>query len=190
MDAKVDISQTTLKTPRLLLRPWAMEDLEDFYRYARVEEVGRMAGWPPHEDREVSRGILAGFIREKKVFALQYRENGRVIGSLGLERLSIDLGSPYTHLVGRELGYVLSKDYWGMGLMPEAVQRVIRYCFEEQRYDFLQISHSLTNLRSQRVIQKCGFSFIKEHSRVSETGESRTSRYYLLERGQWHPPAL
>ena len=51
-----------------------MEDLEDFYRYARGEEVGRMAGWPPHEDREVSRGILADFIREKKVFALQYRE--------------------------------------------------------------------------------------------------------------------
>ena len=31
--------------------------------------------------------------------------------------------SEYDEKLGREIGYVLSKDYWGMGLMPEAVDQ-------------------------------------------------------------------
>ena len=38
---------------------------------------------------------------------------------------------------GREIGYVLSKDYWGKGLMPEAVNVVITYCFKVLKFDFL-----------------------------------------------------
>ena len=38
-----------LETPRLLLRHWQAEDLEDLYTYASVEGVGEMAGWPHHK---------------------------------------------------------------------------------------------------------------------------------------------
>ena len=43
MNIPIDITQVTLKTDRLLLRPWRMSDLEDFYEYARVDGVGQMA---------------------------------------------------------------------------------------------------------------------------------------------------
>nr|WP_294494796.1 GNAT family N-acetyltransferase [uncultured Anaerosporobacter sp.] len=85
MNAKVDLSETILVTPRLYLRPWRVTDLEDFYEYASVDGVGQMAGWIPHEDKEESRQILNLFIEEKKTFALELKENGRVIGSLGIE---------------------------------------------------------------------------------------------------------
>ena len=47
MNAPIDISGVTLRTPRLLLRPWQESDLDDFYEYASVDGVGQMAGWLP-----------------------------------------------------------------------------------------------------------------------------------------------
>ena len=62
MNAPVDISNIRIETDRLILRPWRESDLDDFYEYARVDGVGQMAGWQPHETVEVSRNILSHFI--------------------------------------------------------------------------------------------------------------------------------
>ena len=59
--------------------------------------------------------------------------------------------------LGREIGYVLSKDYWGNGLMPEAVSAVINYLFNEVGLDFLICGYFLFNGQSKRVQEKCGF---------------------------------
>ncbi len=181
MNADVDLSNIELETDRLILRPWNMEDLEDFYEYAKVDGVGQMAGWNPHTSIQESKDILSSFIEEKNEFALELKENNKVVGSLGLEKLSIALAKPYDSYIGREIGYVLSKDYWGRGIMPEAVNRVIKFCFEEEQYDFLLCSHSITNNRSKRVIEKCGFRFIKESLRTAINGSEHISLYYLLD---------
>ena len=125
MDIQIDITDTVLETPRLILRPWRESDLEDFFAYASVEGVGEMAGWKHHESIEVSRAILGDFMSHKNVFALAHRESGRVIGSLGLHPSWANEDEAYRHLKVKEIGYVLSRDYWGQGLMPEAVKAVI-----------------------------------------------------------------
>ena len=155
MNVEIDISSVTLTTPRLLLRPWRLEDLDDFYAYASVDGVGQMAGWKPHESREESARILRGFIEGKKTFALEHE--GKVIGSLGIERYDEERFPELKELRCRELGYVLSKAYWGHGLMPEAVREVIRWLFEEVRLDTILCGHFLWNRQSARVQEKCGF---------------------------------
>ena len=82
MNKQIDITNVVLTTVRLTLRPWRESDLNDFYEYARVDGVGQMAGWLPHESIDVSREILSHFIAGKKTFALQY--GSKVIGSLGI----------------------------------------------------------------------------------------------------------
>ena len=69
MNAKIDVTDVRIVTDRLILRPWTMADLNDFYEYARVEDVGQMAGWLPHKSIEESRQILSSFIEQKKTFA-------------------------------------------------------------------------------------------------------------------------
>ena len=159
MNKPIDISTTVLKTPRLTLRPWRGSDLGDFYEYARVDGVGQMAGWLPHENIEVSREVLIRFIEGKKTFALEYE--GKVIGSLGVETYNEANFPELDALQGRAIGYVLSKDYWGRGLMPEAVQAVIDYLFETAGLDFILISHFEWNRQSARVIEKNGLKPIK-----------------------------
>ncbi|MDD3106240.1 MAG: GNAT family N-acetyltransferase [Bacilli bacterium] len=161
MNIKVDISNVLLETERLLLRPWTTEDLNDFYEYAKVEGVGQMAGWSPHKSIEESAKILSMFIDEKKTFAIVLKENNKAIGSVGIEEVR-ESGMLASSLKGREIGYVLSKDYWGRGFMPEAVKRVIDYCFTDLNCDFLLCGYFQWNHQSQRVCEKVGFQFYKE----------------------------
>ena len=181
MNANVDLTGVVLETERLIIREWNGIDLEDFFEYAKVDGVGQMAGWSPHTSIQESKTILEMFIKEKKTFALELKENHKVIGSLGLETLSLLLSNEYENLVGREIGYVLSKDYWGKGLMPEAVNSLIKFCFEKENYDYLMCSHSVINSQSKRVIEKSGFRFVKENTRIARNGDEHISLYYVLD---------
>ena len=162
MDITIDITKTTIETDRLSLRAWQKTDVNDLYEYASVHGVGEMAGWKHHDSIEVSKEILQSFISEKNVFAIIYKENNKVIGSLGLHKSWANDESGYAHFKIKEIGYVLSKAYWGKGLMPEAVTTVIKFCFDKCKLDALTIGHFSSNNQSKRVIEKCGFTFVKE----------------------------
>ena len=159
MDPFIDISNTTLESERLILRFWQMEDLSNFYEYASVPGVGEMAGWKHHESIEESKKILSLFIEEKDVFAIVSKEERKVIGSVGLKKSWAEVFPEYQELKMKEIGYVLSKDYWGRGLMTEAVQQTIRFCFDIQGIDALTVGHFIDNKHSRRVIEKCGFQY-------------------------------
>lgn len=143
-----------LQTERLILRSWTLEDLDDFYEYAQSLEVGPDAGWPPHKSREESQKILKSFIKNDEVWAVEYKENGKVIGSIGLHKDEMRTG-----INSKMLGYVLSQDYWGRGIMTEAAKKVIEYGFKEKGLDLISVVHFRFNYRSKRVIEKCGFKY-------------------------------
>ena len=159
MNAEFDVTGICLETERLLLRPWLESDLNDLFEYASVPGVGEMAGWAHHESLQVSKDILNRFIEGKKTFAIVFKENNKVIGSLGVEEYDLeDKLTEFFGYRGRSIGYVLSKDYWGRGLMPEAVRAVVEYLFHALDYDFLLSGHFDKNDRSRRVQEKCGFA--------------------------------
>lgn len=181
MDIQIDITDTVLETRRLILRPWEESDLEDFYAYASVEGVGEMAGWRHHESIEVSRSILEDFMSHKNVFALVHRESGRAIGSLGLHPSWANEDEAYRDLKVKEIGYVLSREYWGQGLMPEAVRAVIGFCFDTCGLDALTVGHFSVNGQSKRVIEKCGFQFVKESRyHAKQLGKDFDDMKYIL----------
>lgn len=161
MIAPIDVNGIRIETERLILRPWKETDLEDLYAYASAEGVGEMAGWIHHKDKAESKTILKMFIEHRKTFALELKESGKVIGSLGLDDYDITEFCA-ENLSGREIGYVLGKDYWGRGLMPEAVSAVMEYCFTVLHYDFLLCGHFIWNDQSRRVVEKSGFQYVKD----------------------------
>ncbi len=158
MNADFKIHGLQIETERLLLRPFRQFDLDDLNAYASVAGVGEMAGWKHHESKEETQKILDGFIREDKTFAIVYKENGKVIGSLGIEKYGMEGAlSEFFNYRGREIGYVLSKDYWGKGIMPEAVKAVVEYLFNVLDLDFLLCGYYDFNTQSKKVQEKCGF---------------------------------
>lgn len=155
----------TIETERLILRGWQLNDLDDFYEYSKSPNVGPMAGWEPHRDKEVSKNILKSFIEKDEVWAITLKENGKAIGSIGLHPEE-NKGKYHA----KSIGFVLSEGYWNNGFMTEAVKRVMKYAFDEMNLDILTVFHFPHNLRSKNVILKCGFEY--------ETKLTQTQKVY------------
>ena len=153
-----------LETERLILRGWQLDDLNDLYEYAKNPDVGTMQGWEPHSSKEVSLCVLKSFIKSDEVWAIVLKESGKVIGQLKIIP-DENRGKYYAKFIH----YALSEDYWGKGFMTEAVKRAIEYVFDEMNIDLLTAFHYPHNIRSKRVIEKCGFKYevtIKQGSKI------------------------
>ena len=172
----------TLETERLILRPFQEADAADLYEYAKDPQVGPSAGWPPHQSLEESREIIATVFSAPNTFAVVDKLSGKVIGSAGF------VGRHQTLLPGPddEIGYALSPEYWGRGLMPEAVKELLRYGFEELGLCSIWCNHWDQNQKSRRVIEKCGFRYrFTEKTWEELVGEERRVCFYALTKEEW-----
>ncbi len=143
----------TLETPRVTLRAFTMDDIDEVFAYAKNPNVGPSAGWPTHLTKEDSRSAVTMFTSgEDDIWAIISKETGRLIGSVGLHR-----DSRRSNPAARSLGYVLDEGYWGRGLATESAAEVIRYAFEDAAgIDIVTAVHYPFNPKSGRVMQKCG----------------------------------
>ena len=170
-----------LETERTLLRPFIEADAEDLYAYAKDPRVGPIAGWKPHESLEESRKIIRTVFAAPATFAIVDKATGRVIGSAGF------VGQSYGEGYGPsdEIGYALSPDYWGRGIMPEVVAELLRYGFETLCLDAIWCGHYEGNDRSRRVVEKSGFTFVFTQRLSDEFAEDRLTYLYVYLRQDW-----
>jgi len=144
-----------IETERLLLRPLSPSDAEAVFAYSREANVGINAGWKPHESLEESEDALEKvFCGKKGIFGIVHKIDGKLIGTIGViddpKRLNPKAGM---------LGYAISESYWGKGLMTEAAQAVLRFAFGPMALDLVSTYCYPHNLRSKRVLEKCGFAY-------------------------------
>ncbi len=85
----VGIPQETLETERLILRQWTMDDATTCSPMRKARKVGPAAGWKPHESRKESEAVLQSWLQSPEVWAIEEKESGRVIGSIGLHEDSL-----------------------------------------------------------------------------------------------------
>lgn len=172
----------TLETERCILRPFEKADLWDFFAYAKNPNIGPNAGWPPHNSIEDSRVILQGFMDNEEVWALIYKENHKLIGSIGLHKDQLRSTCDV-----KMLGYVLSEDYWGRGLMTEAASKAIEFAFGQPDISFVTVHHFANNTRSKRVIEKLGFQYegtLRHCSKIFD-GTIHDLCCYSMSRMEW-----
>lgn len=171
-----------LETKRLILRPFSVDDSAELYDYAKDPRVGPVAGWPPHKDEAESKEIIASVFSEPNHFAVVDKESNRVIGSAGFT------GQHATELPGPddEIGYALHPDFWGRGLIPEAVLELLCYGFDDLGLATIWCNHYDGNEKSKRVIEKIGFQpqFSREED-VALMNERRMTHFYAIERERW-----
>jgi ribosomal-protein-alanine N-acetyltransferase len=169
-----------IETARLILRDFSPNDVFDFFEYASVEGVGECAGWNHHKDITESAEIMGLFVKQQADWALELKENHKMIGTIGYHTSSLASDFPKKKVI--EIGYVLSKDYWGRGLMSEAVKAVVDYLFTEKQYQVLIISHYDFNQRSKRVIEKNGFHYYKttKDKYVENLNKHYDELFYIL----------
>ena len=173
-----------LETERTILRPFSDADAPDVFAYAKNPDVGPIAGWKPHESVEESLEIIRSVFASPNAFAVVDRESNRVIGSAGF------VGRSRGTAPSDELGYALSQDYWGRGLMTEVSRELLRYGFEDLGLAEIWCTHYAENARSKRVIEKCGFAYAFTETLSDEFFPDRPTCFYFLTREAWEKGRL
>lgn len=148
-----------IETERLGLRHWSVDDAVSLYSLARDERVGSPAGWHAHASVEESREVIETYFLSPEVFAVELRNDSKLIGCIGLTpfgREALDNSVLETDVVHSELSYWLGFDYWGRGYATEAVQAILRYV-EQKKNHKVWLCYFESNFRSARVAEKNGF---------------------------------
>lgn len=116
-----------------------------------------------------------------KWWGIEIKAEGRLIGTCGYCKWD----KQHRHA---EIGYDLWTEYWGQGLMPEALQALIRYGFEEMNLNRVEATTHTENQRSQRVLTKLGFQkegLLREY--YCRDGIYNDQVQFSLLRNEWQP---
>ena len=137
----------------IILRPWHIDDLETLVNIANSQNIAQyMADVFPHPYTHEKGKSFIEFATTNptaKIFAITI--NNKPIGSIGLH-LQADILRK-----NAEIGYWLSEEYWGKGIIADAIKQIVPIGFES--LDITRIFARIfgSNLASQKVITKAGF---------------------------------
>jgi [ribosomal protein S5]-alanine N-acetyltransferase len=146
-----------LETERLILRKMTLNDVEAVFAYASDPEVSRYTLWETHRSVEDSRAFLKLTTQKyenggEPDWGIVYKGNGCLVGVCGLVNWEAEHARA-------EIGFVLSREYWGHGFMPEAVRAMFRFGFERMNLNRIEARCIAENAASARVMQKAGMAY-------------------------------
>lgn len=145
----------TLETERFLLRAVTLDDVADIFRIMSDPRVTRYFGTPPMTGSEQAQqrvqAIQTAFQEQAGVrWAIAERVSGQLIGSAGFWRLI----KPHDRA---EVGYELAPEWWGQGVMPEALAAMLDFGFARMGLHSVEAQIHPDNSGSRRVLEKLGF---------------------------------
>ena len=108
-------------------------------------------------------------------WAVEERASGRFIGFVGRHVPSDEL--PFSPCV--EVGWRLTKPYWGLGYATEAAQSAVVFGFQQLRLPEVVAFTAITNLKSRSVMQRLGMQFDSEFDHPQVPVESELCRRML-----------
>jgi ribosomal-protein-alanine N-acetyltransferase len=144
-----------IETDRVLLRGREPEDAEAIFRYASDPEITPYMAWEPSRSLADVWDFLDGltahnYEQEELDYAIALRSAPEVlIGGVGVS------WHPRRHRV-MELGYVLAKEHWGQGLVPEAARALIEFAFRTTPVERIYAPIFAANTKSRRAAEKIG----------------------------------
>lgn len=178
----------TLKTPRLLLRPWREEDLPAHAAMnadPRVMEHFPFVPTRQESDDRVSR-LREHFDRHGfGMWAVEAPGVDEFVGTVGIIEVSFE--AHFTPCI--EIGWRLARKHWGKGYATEAAESAIEFGFETVGLNEIVAFTVPANVRSRRVMQRLGMTRAPEddfnHPKVPS--EHPLSRYvlYRISQNQW-----
>ncbi|HHX60257.1 MAG TPA: GNAT family N-acetyltransferase [Epulopiscium sp.] len=141
-----------LESDRLFLRPFCIEDAKDVFCYANNDDVTRYLTWESHTDLSESEKVLKEFyMNDTGIYAIELKSEHKCIGCIDL-RLDIENSKG-------SFGYVMNKNYWGQGYMPESLNAVLDFAFTKLSLNRIESTYYVGNEASGRVMKKCGMQY-------------------------------
>lgn len=152
------VGTISIETERLLLRPVTMEDAPAMYRnWTGNPEVTKYLTWPTHASVEVTEGFVNYLLESYKdpknyAWGIVPKDESEPIGMISVVSMNEEVDSV-------QIGYCLGPNWWGQGVMTEALGAVIDFCFDTLGANRVEARHDTNNPASGRVMRKCGMTY-------------------------------
>ncbi len=168
-----------LKTKRLNLRPFTAEDLPLLFSLHANDEVAKTTIDGVQTLQQVKKH-LEDFIAHQNKFgysqwAVFESDTNKFAGRAGFttRALNQEIGEQ------TEIRFAFLPEFWGKGYASEVAQALVYYGFKNLKLSVISAANGPTNEKSDRVLTKCGFKFVKNI--IPEGyGTNDAIRYYIL----------
>jgi ribosomal-protein-alanine N-acetyltransferase len=150
--------------------------------------VARHVLWDAHRSIRETRTVLRRMIRDYHfappfTFVIELRKEECVIDTIGL----MNVNKPNR---SAEIGYSLSRAYWNRGLMTEALNAMLRYCFEVLQLNRVEAQHEVENPASGAVMRHAGMRHEGTlRKRIYNKGQFRDMELYAILKEEYHARA-
>ena len=156
----------TLKTQRLVLRPFTTVDAPRVQQLAGAREIAATTTTIPHPYKD---GLAEEWIAthgdrfeqgKGVTFAITLVQSGDLVGAISLMNISRDHGRA-------EMGYWIGVPYWNNGYCTEAAAAVVTYGFEALELRRITAYYFARNASSGHVLAKIGMTregLLRQHA--------------------------
>ncbi|MHA1648003.1 MAG: GNAT family N-acetyltransferase [Promethearchaeota archaeon] len=144
----------TITTKRLIIRPLKESDMIFFERHYSNPLIQKYTLLHFRNQDEIRDFYLRGCDLTKSDqfrLLLVLKEMNQEIGSVVFEHWD-------KHHNSSEIGYDLAPEFWGKGLMIEALNSILDFVFSEMMVNRLEATTNPTNHRSIKLLKKIGFT--------------------------------
>lgn len=156
----------------IYLRPVKYDDYKDMFKYGSDDQVTKTLLWDTYQSiEEAKTSVQNVFLCRPEngvpsAYAIVNKENDQMIGTCDIFKVNWET-------MEGEIGYVLNRNFWGKGYMTLACRALLDLGFNYLNLSKINIGHMKGNIGSKRVIEKCGFRFVREmkHSRLNIDGK-------------------
>lgn len=139
------------------IRKWELSDARDLAAALSNKKVqdNLRDGLPYPYTEQDGKDFISAMLSadENETFAFAITVDNMVIGSIGIFRQN------NIHRQTAELGYFIAEEYWGKGIMTEAVRQICKYVFCESDIIRIYAEPFAQNRASCRVLEKAGFQY-------------------------------
>jgi [ribosomal protein S5]-alanine N-acetyltransferase len=159
------------------LRNWTTKDLGSLIKNANNFKIAKNMSnaFPYPYTEKFGRRYINRAITTKPTSIFAISIENEAVGSIGVY--------PQTdiHCRNAEMGYWLAEEYWGKGIMPEAIRQMVDYSFMNLDIDRIFARPYGTNIASQRVLEKAGFILeARLEKTILKNGEYLDELYYAV----------
>ncbi|MCC2338958.1 GNAT family N-acetyltransferase [Bacillus tropicus] len=175
----------------LYLQEFTITDAESIYKISNQPEIEKfLPDWKSTKEQRIN-WVVKYEIPENKAFLHAVRTTTNIddhILKLGIFKKTTNefIGWCCTGMKdelpapNREIMYAVSSEYHNNGYATKATKGLINYLFKNTNVDVLNAIAVINNAPSNKVIEKCGFTFLSQ-----QTIENQIYNHYVLSKSVW-----
>lgn len=154
-----------LETDRLRLRKLHIDDLDNLHANANNRKIADHIVNIPYPYTHFNAAmristITKGFANKTSYsFAIALKDDNKFIGEIGIHRMNENNNHA-------QIAYWIGEPHWNQGIASEAIDAILSFGFNDLHVDTIYAEYKMSNVASQRVLDKNGF---KQHNQIGKS---------------------